>query len=250
MVYYIDGIEVRKIKSYASYGVSKCGRAFRLDTKRELKIVEHGGVEGDRYLVFRVSEEGKASKMYLHKAIAEAWIPNENPLRIEVNHKDGNKKNYSLDNLEWVTLSENQRHAIDTGLKPSGESLYNSSLTNQQVHEICKRLEINPTQINALSSEYNTTPCVIRKLRSGSTYFSIRSQYNIAWSNKNNFGNDVVVEVCKKIDEGMSDKKIADSLSDKGVTTISVKRIRYGIDFKDIANHKNRPTFNDYLERE
>ena len=51
----------------------------------------------------------------IHQLVAKAFIPNPDNLPV-VNHKDGNKKNNCVDNLEWVTASENSRHAIKIGL--------------------------------------------------------------------------------------------------------------------------------------
>ena len=61
---------------------------------------------------------GKAYKksVLLHRVIAETFLPN--PLgKPEVNHKDGDKCNNAVSNLEWVTSAENKAHAIQTGLK-------------------------------------------------------------------------------------------------------------------------------------
>lgn len=59
-------------------------------------------------------------KLYLvHRLVAEAFIPNPNHLEF-VNHKDGNKQNNCANNLEWVTKSENERHAFANGLKTTG----------------------------------------------------------------------------------------------------------------------------------
>lgn len=52
---------------------------------------------------------------YLHRLLAEHFIPNPYNLP-QVNHKDGNKLNCSLDNLEWVTVKENVIHAYRNGL--------------------------------------------------------------------------------------------------------------------------------------
>lgn len=54
----------------------------------------------------------------VHTLVAETFVPNPDPEhRKYVNHIDGNKHNNSADNLEWVTSSENQKHAYLMGLR-------------------------------------------------------------------------------------------------------------------------------------
>jgi hypothetical protein len=66
--------------------------------------------------------DGKQKLIYLHKLLAEAFIPNPDPKKYtQVNHKDCNKQNNSLSNLEWVTHQENVQHARDNNL-PKVES--------------------------------------------------------------------------------------------------------------------------------
>lgn len=67
------------------------------------------------YVKVSLTVNGKSQNKLVHRLVAQAFIPNpEN--KPEVNHKDGNKLNNCLDNLEWVTKSENIKHAYRTGL--------------------------------------------------------------------------------------------------------------------------------------
>ena len=59
---------------------------------------------------------GKQNNLFVHRLVAECFIANPN-FKSEVNHKDGNKLNNHVSNLEWVTREENIQHMYDTGLK-------------------------------------------------------------------------------------------------------------------------------------
>lgn len=60
---------------------------------------------------------------------------------MQVNHIDTNKCNNMASNLEHLTGSDNQKHAVATGLQPSGEDRLNSLFTNEFVEEVCELME-------------------------------------------------------------------------------------------------------------
>lgn len=68
------------------------------------------------YFRVRIYKEGSRKTLKVHREVALAFIPNPER-KPEVNHKDGNKENNHVGNLEWSTPSENTTHAYDSGLK-------------------------------------------------------------------------------------------------------------------------------------
>jgi len=68
------------------------------------------------YIRVELWENGNGRKHLVHRLLAEAFIPNPDG-KPQVNHIDGNKANNALSNLEWVTQSENQKHAYRVGLQ-------------------------------------------------------------------------------------------------------------------------------------
>lgn len=67
------------------------------------------------YEEITVSRNGKRKTCLVHRLVAEAYIENPDN-KPTVNHKDGNKLNNSVENLEWATQKEQKEHAIKTGL--------------------------------------------------------------------------------------------------------------------------------------
>ena len=99
------------------YEVSNTGKVRCTNYKMTGKTKElTAGEKAGGYLQLRVKIDGKLKTVVVHRLVAEAFIPNpEN--KPEVNHKDGNKKNNHIDNLEWATRSENIQHAVTAGLR-------------------------------------------------------------------------------------------------------------------------------------
>ena len=74
------------------------------------------------YLHVQLYKNGVAKTLLVHTLVANAFIPNPDCLP-EVNHKDGDKTNNTVSNLEWVTKSQNTIHAIKNNFRPVNHSL-------------------------------------------------------------------------------------------------------------------------------
>ena len=99
----IPGLEGR-------YDVSNCGRIRNAKTCRVRKTPN--GKRG--YPVFSI----RGGLVLVHRCVAKAFIPNPENYD-QVNHKDGNKQNNTVDNLEWCNARQNVLHARKMGLKKS-----------------------------------------------------------------------------------------------------------------------------------
>ena len=108
-----------KIRGFNNYSVSKNGD-IRNDITGELK---NPVKNTDGYYRTDLYADGKRTTKRIHRIVGEAFISNPSN-KSQINHKDGNKLNNRIDNLEWVTPSENMIHAFNTGLaKPSKSML-------------------------------------------------------------------------------------------------------------------------------
>lgn len=94
----------------SNYAVSSLGRIKNTKTNRLLNPSELGN--GYKQVSLKMNDTGKFKKEYIHRLVAKYFIENPDNKK-EVNHKDGNKNNNNMDNLEWVTPSENQKHKYD-----------------------------------------------------------------------------------------------------------------------------------------
>ena len=93
------------IESHKNYAVSNKGNVKNLKFNRLLKTFT--GKEG--YLLVNLWDNGKMSQKKVHRLVLMAFVPNLDG-KPQVNHKDGNKQNNTVENLEWCTNSENQTH--------------------------------------------------------------------------------------------------------------------------------------------
>jgi hypothetical protein len=107
------------VKSCSRFRLGKNGVLIKVNEKMmKLKTSKFG------YLCVGLRKDSKKTMFSVHRLVAINFI--ENPFnKPTVNHKDGNKQNNSVANLEWSTLSEQTNHAIETGLiKPRGKTKY------------------------------------------------------------------------------------------------------------------------------
>lgn len=165
----IEGEFWRPVVGYEKvYAISNYGRVMRIAEGintykgRILKSKKH---TGGYYVVGFPMPSRHPKQFKVHKLVANAFLGESNGL--EVNHIDGDKSNNHLENLEYVTSSENQKHAFRMGLqKPmKAEDCPAAKLTWEKVKEI-RSLHSNGESIASIARRFNighhTAWCIIK----------------------------------------------------------------------------------------
>lgn len=103
------------------------------------------------YRVTITFENHKQKVFQVHRLIAETFIPNpEN--KPQVNHKDGNKTNNNVENLEWVTVQENIVHAFENGLNKGSKPWLGKTGAEHNKSKAIIRCDINGKELEEFPS--------------------------------------------------------------------------------------------------
>lgn len=118
------------------YSTNNIGRA-----KYHKEISQRKNSDG--YMQITVGKTGHRGQYRVHRMVAEAFIPNPDNLP-EVNHKDNNRTNNCVDNLEWCTHVYNIQYSIDSGNHISTSDLTGDKNPNYGNHTLKEKYKNNP----------------------------------------------------------------------------------------------------------
>ena len=104
--------EWRVLKRIPKYEVSNIGRVRSIKKGKERMLKQC--LASSDYNIVCLSDGKKGSTNYIHRLVAEVFIPTDDIKRGVVNHKDKNRLNNVVENLEWVTHTENMFHRDDS----------------------------------------------------------------------------------------------------------------------------------------
>ena len=146
------------INNYKHHTITTDGVVTNLKTG----VTKSVWVSKSGYRCVDIYENGKAHKHYIHRLLAETFIPNPENKRT-VNHKNGNKLDNRLSNLEWNTDSENISHAYANGLNRATNkkvldtdlhAIYGRYIDGESLTEIIKDYSFSLSTVSVQLSRY------------------------------------------------------------------------------------------------
>ena len=156
------------------YYVTDDGRVWSEQSKKFMK--QYPDKNGYQKVELRSSDlpPKKCHRYSVHRLIMENFYPFEGMENFQVNHIDGDKNNNCLDNLEWVTCSENIHHAMKAGLRAEINGA--AKLTSKEVIEIYKRAHMGEKNVD-LAEEFHVHPDTIGKIRNKKIWKDLLKDY-------------------------------------------------------------------------
>lgn len=156
----------KKIPKSDIYFASDCGqigslyiKGTRSKTDDTIKILKNSTCRRG-YALVHLYENGKRKTCQVHRLVMMTFVGES---KLHVNHKNGIKKDNSLENLEYVTPSQNMRHAYDTGLSKKPPNM--AKLTIEQVRYIIETKGV--VGCYKLGRELGIDPSQVTRIRNG-----------------------------------------------------------------------------------
>lgn len=164
--------EIWKETKYSGYFISNYGR-LRGRSGRIIKSYLNKRAGYYMICIHLDGRNGKSKCLKIHRLVAEAFIDNPHNYNI-INHKDGNKQNNYVENLEWCTISHNVKHAFDTGLNKALSGAINpfAKLTSAQIKYIKEKYIPRDKNfgVRALGKMFNVSHSTIIRILKGERY--------------------------------------------------------------------------------
>lgn len=160
-------IQIRQTTGYPGYFISSCGKFFSIKSGYLKQIKTQKNPDG--YLKAVLCLDGERKDTSAHRLVASAWLDKPEG-KTQVNHKDGDKENNRASNLEWVTIQENNHHAVNVLGVRRGEKNYHAKLTDDQVRAIRK----DKRTLHAIAADHYVYFSTIHKIKTRESWRHVK----------------------------------------------------------------------------
>lgn len=228
------------IEGFSNYKIDESGNIISI--KKNLPIKKQVNIDG--YYVVNLYVNGKDYHKRVCRLVAQAYLEDYSE-DLVVNHKDLNKKNDHVSNLEMVTIKQNNHHSVT--LQPEVHRK-KSQYTKEQILELCEILItgvdcLEASRITGISYE------VVTKVRNKTTWKWLIKDYNFPRYSKK-ITEEMAAWVSQMLIKGYMPTPILRMCPYEEVSIDCIKSIKAGKTWVDIYQRELAKTFNDHPERE
>ena len=157
--------EWKPVKDYEGYEISSCGDVRNVKTGR---ILKHGRNRGYASVNLYTGERKYKTKK-VHRLIAEAFIDNAEGLPV-INHKNGDKLDNRIENLEWCTQAHNIQHMIDEGIHPGKGATHWAAKLNEEIVLQMRKLRAAGRSVNEIARQFGVRHNTASQAISGASW--------------------------------------------------------------------------------
>lgn len=202
------------------YLIDEEGRIYSEKYKRPLQQF----TDKDGYLrVSMMTIDNKRKSIPVHRCVLMTFCPCENMSQLQVNHKDGNKTNNCLSNLEWVTNQENIAHAVINNLHAFGEKNYFASISEDMAQNIINDLLLNKYTMQEIADNNRVSITIVENIKYKKTWKHLTKNISFNKSNGKKLTENDVIEIKNLLASGMTNIKIARLFNISKSTVSSIK---------------------------
>jgi hypothetical protein len=166
-------LNIKGMASNEKYDISNFGRikSYKVN-KEEGTIIKGSTLKGYKILNVKL-ENNKRTTKYVHKLVAEVFIPKDNNLQEFVIHLDFDKSNNHVDNLKWVTKETMFAHQKINPNYNRGAINY-AKLTETDVIRLKKKLKRGKNKLYKLAKEFGITHTQLNRIRKGENWGHVK----------------------------------------------------------------------------
>lgn len=201
---------LKEIPNFTGYFADEDGNIYSSKKGNKIKKLKpQFQKQWDYYSLRLIADCGNKRHMTVHRLIALTFIQNPDNLA-EVNHKDGDKTNNKASNLEWMTKSQNIRHAYENGLNcVKGVLNGRATLTEEAVIDIYSSL-LEGSSANSLMEKYNVSRGIISDIKRKNSWCHLTKDFpDITIKHKSKTLEDNCVRfICEMLQEGKTSSEI------------------------------------------
>jgi hypothetical protein len=160
------------VHEYERYEISNYGRIKSFKCQPQGKIIKNPNVKGYAVLVIKLMNK-KSTTKYVHKMVAEHFLPRDNDLQQYVIHKDFNKSNNHITNLRWVTRQTMFAHQKVNPNYNRG-MISNAKLSESEVIRLKMKLKKGKNRPSIIAKEFGITHTQLNRIKRGENWAHVK----------------------------------------------------------------------------